>query len=80
MKNTKQPTYHSHPSGKGNTSSGGLRLPVCPNCGKRMNPLVAWLYKTKGEYCCPACGIHSNVVAIRKHRDSVLLARLQLAW
>ena len=63
MKNTKQPTYHSHHSGKGNTSTGGLRLPVCPNCGKRMNPLVAWLYKTKGEYCCPACGIHSNVVA-----------------
>lgn len=63
MKNTKQPTYESNPSGKGNTSSGGLRLPACPNCGKRMNPLVAWLYKTKGEYCCPACGVCSNVVA-----------------
>lgn len=38
-------------------------LPVCPHCGKRLNPLVAWLYKTKGCYACPACSKLSQVLA-----------------
>lgn len=43
-----------------------LGLPVCPYCGRRLNPFVAWLYKTKGEYRCPACSHFSNVIADRK--------------
>ncbi len=41
-------------------------LPVCPYCGRRLNPFVAWLYKTKGEYRCPSCFHFSNVLADRK--------------
>lgn len=40
-----------------------LGLPVCPHCGKRLNPLVAWLYKTHGEYQCPNCAEISLVTA-----------------
>ena len=52
--NTSAPRGYKQPS---------FGLPVCPQCGKRMNPLVAWLYKTKGEYRCPQCGCCSNVLA-----------------
>ena len=52
--NTSAPRGYKQPS---------FGLPVCPQCGKRMNPLVAWLYKTKWEYRCPQCGCCSNVLA-----------------
>lgn len=41
-------------------------LPRCPYCGKRLNPFVAWLYKTKGEYACPNCSKISSVTADSK--------------
>lgn len=36
--------------------------PVCPYCGKKVNPLRTWTLKLEGEYRCPKCGGISNVV------------------
>lgn len=32
-----------------------IGIPRCPYCKKSLNYIVAWLYKTKGEYRCPKC-------------------------
>lgn len=38
-----------------------IRLPQCPYCGKKVNPIVAWTLRTQGEFICPACGGVSNI-------------------
>lgn len=39
-----------------------FRLPRCPYCGKKLNPLYSWYLKNQGEYLCPKCGGISNVI------------------
>lgn len=39
-----------------------FRSPVCPFCGKKVNPLLTWSLKKQGEYQCSKCGKHSNIV------------------
>ena len=41
--------------------SGGMGLPQCPHCGKRVNPFLAWGIKSKGEFECSKCGSYSNI-------------------
>jgi hypothetical protein len=36
-------------------------LPCCPYCGKKINPILAWGIKSKGEFGCPQCGGYSNI-------------------
>lgn len=38
-----------------------FRSPVCPYCGKKVNPLISWFLKKEGEYQCDKCGNISNV-------------------
>ena len=38
-----------------------LRLPKCPECGKKVNWFRAWSVKTQGEFRCGKCGACSNV-------------------
>ena len=38
-----------------------LKLPACPNCGKKINWFRAGALKTQGEYRCGKCGACSNV-------------------
>ena len=42
-------------------STSKFGLPACPYCGKRLNPFVAWSYKSKGEFYCKKCGKYSNI-------------------
>ncbi len=39
-----------------------FRLPRCPYCGKKLNPLYSWYLKNQGEFLCPKCGGISNVI------------------
>lgn len=39
-----------------------FRLPQCPYCGKKVNPLLGWYLKFQGQYHCSKCGGTSNVV------------------
>ncbi len=38
-----------------------LGRPVCPYCGKKVNFVVAWGLRRRGEYSCPRCHGISNV-------------------
>jgi predicted lipid-binding transport protein (Tim44 family) len=40
-------------------------LPSCPYCGAKVNPILAWGIKSKGEFGCPHCGSYSNVKLAR---------------
>lgn len=39
-----------------------FRSPVCPYCGKKVNPLRTWNLKKQGEYQCSKCSGISNIV------------------
>lgn len=39
-----------------------FRLPRCPYCGKKINPLYSWYLKNQGEFLCPKCGGISNII------------------
>ena len=34
---------------------------VCPYCGKKVNPVISWGLRRRGEYRCPRCMGISNV-------------------
>lgn len=38
-----------------------LGRPVCPYCGKKVNFVIAWGLRRRGEYSCPRCHGISNV-------------------
>lgn len=38
-----------------------LGRPVCPYCGKKVNFVVTWGLRRRGEYSCPRCHGISNV-------------------
>lgn len=38
-----------------------LQYPKCPYCGKRVNPLMAFILKSEGEYRCTKCSGISNI-------------------
>lgn len=38
-----------------------LGRPVCPYCGKKVNFIITWGLRRRGEYCCPRCQGISNV-------------------